>query len=95
MFKDVGFRLDRTEQLNLGGMAGSCRMLERSSLESRRISKANSVTGQVGCNPPEGDVHVGPGEHAPWLSDCRRRHIPNDKSREMLEEFIAGNYGSN
>jgi myo-inositol-1-phosphate synthase len=76
-------------------MADFNSILERSRLDSREIFRKDSAARRLWFNLSEGDVHVGPGEHAPWLSDCRRRHIPNDKSREMLEEFIAGNYGSN
>jgi myo-inositol-1-phosphate synthase len=76
-------------------MADFNSILERSRLDSREIFRKESAASQLWFNLSEGDVHVGPGEYVPWPSDPRRRHIPSDKSREMLEEFIAGNNGPN
>jgi myo-inositol-1-phosphate synthase len=159
LFKDRGVRLDRTYQLNFGGNTDFYNMLERSRLESKKISKTNSVASQVGFDLAPGDIHVGPSDHVPWLTDrkwcyirmegttfgnvplnmelklevwdspnsagvvidavrCAKLGIdrglkgvleapasyfmksppvqhPDDKARDMLEEFVAGNNASN
>jgi myo-inositol-1-phosphate synthase len=56
LFKDRGVRLDRTYQLNFGGNTDFYNMLERSRLESKKISKTNSVASQVGFSLAEGDI---------------------------------------
>jgi myo-inositol-1-phosphate synthase len=75
LFKDRGVRLDRTYQLNFGGNTDFYNMLERSRLESKKISKTNSVASQVGFNLAEGDIHVGPSDHVPWLTDRKWCYI--------------------
>ena len=159
LFMDRGVRLERTSQLNFGGNTDFYNMLERSRLESKKISKTNSVASQVGFNLAEGDIHVGPSDHVPWLTNRKWCYIrmegttfgnvplslecklevwdspnsagvvidavrcaklgmdrglkgvleapasyfmksppvqhPDDKARDMLEEFIAGNNASN
>ncbi|HEX2897752.1 MAG TPA: inositol-3-phosphate synthase, partial [candidate division Zixibacteria bacterium] len=47
LFYDRGVRLDRTYQLNFGGNTDFLNMLERSRLESKKISKTNAVTSQL------------------------------------------------
>jgi myo-inositol-1-phosphate synthase len=75
LFKDRGVRLDRTYQLNFGGNTDFYNMLERSRLESKKISKTNAVASQVGFNLAEGDIHVGPSDHVPWLTDRKWCYI--------------------
>ena len=62
-------RLDRTYQLNVGGNSDFQNMLERERLESKKISKTQAVTSQLGEPLPPGDVHVGPSDFVPWLTD--------------------------
>ena len=48
LFRDRGVRLDRTYQLNFGGNTDFLNMLERERLESKKISKTQAVTSQLG-----------------------------------------------
>ena len=69
LFVDRGVRLDHTYQLNFGGNTDFMNMLERERLESKKISKTGAVTSMLPYTLPEGDVHVGPSDYVPWLSD--------------------------
>ncbi len=69
LFVDRGVRLDRTYQLNFGGNTDFLNMLERERLESKKISKTNAVTSMLPYSLPPEDVHVGPSDYVPWLSD--------------------------
>ncbi len=69
LFGDRGVRLDRTYQLNFGGNMDFYNMLERERLESKKISKTNAVTSQLEYELPEGNIHVGPSDYVPWLTD--------------------------
>lgn len=75
LFRERGVRLDRTYQLNFGGNTDFLNMLERDRLESKKISKTQAVTSQLGRELPAGDVHVGPSDHVPWLTDRKFCHI--------------------
>ncbi len=75
LFVDRGVRLDRTYQLNFGGNTDFLNMLERERLESKKISKTNAVTSMLPYSIPETDVHVGPSDHVPWLTDRKWCHI--------------------
>ncbi len=75
LFKDRGVRLDRTYQLNFGGNADFQNMLERDRLESKKISKTQSVTSQFDLPLEPGNVHVGPSDYVPWLTDRKWAHI--------------------
>ena len=46
LFEDRGVTVDRTYQLNVGGNMDFMNMLERERLESKKISKTQSVTSQ-------------------------------------------------
>jgi myo-inositol-1-phosphate synthase len=67
--------LDRTYQLNFGGNTDFLNMLERERLESKKISKTNAVTSMLPYSLPENDVHVGPSDYVPWLSDRKWCYI--------------------
>jgi myo-inositol-1-phosphate synthase len=75
LFADRGVRVDRTYQLNFGGNTDFLNMLERERLESKKISKTNAVTSMLDYELGEGDVHVGPSDHVPWLEDRKFCHI--------------------
>ncbi len=75
LFKDRGVHLDRTYQLNFGGNMDFYNMLERSRLESKKISKTNAVTSQLPYELGEENVHVGPSDYVPWLTDRKWCHI--------------------
>ncbi|NMC12571.1 MAG: inositol-3-phosphate synthase [Chloroflexi bacterium] len=69
LFVDRGVRLDRTYQLNFGGNTDFLNMLERDRLESKKISKTGAVTSMLPYPLPPDDVHVGPSDYVPWLTD--------------------------
>ena len=75
LFKDRGVRLDRTYQLNFGGNADFQNMLERDRLESKKVSKTQAVTSQFDVPLEPGNIHVGPSDHVPWLTDRKWAHI--------------------
>ncbi|WP_344808000.1 inositol-3-phosphate synthase [Microlunatus ginsengisoli] len=72
LFNDRGVHLESTYQLNVGGNMDFRNMLERSRLVSKKISKTQSVTSQLGHDMREGDVHIGPSDYVPFLTD--RKH---------------------
>lgn len=75
LFKDRGVHLDHTYQLNFGGNMDFYNMLERNRLESKKISKTNAVTSQLPYDLGEENVHVGPSDYVPWLTDRKWCHI--------------------
>ena len=75
LFGDRGVKLQRTSQLNVGGNMDFYNMLERERLESKKISKTNAVTSILEDELPAEDVHVGPSDYVPWLTDRKWAHI--------------------
>jgi myo-inositol-1-phosphate synthase len=75
LFEDRGVVLDHTYQLNFGGNMDFMNMLERSRLESKKISKTQSVTSQIDRGISSEDVHIGPSDHVPWLTDRKWAYI--------------------
>lgn len=75
LFRERGVRLDKTYQLNFGGNTDFLNMLERERLDSKKISKTNAVTSQLGAPLPAENVHVGPSDYVPWLEDRKWCHI--------------------
>ena len=72
---DRGVRLDNTYQLNFGGNSDFFNMLERERLYSKKISKTGSVTSQVDYDLPSDNIHIGPSDYVPWLSDRKWAYI--------------------
>lgn len=75
LFRERGVHLDRTYQLNFGGNMDFYNMLERERLESKKISKTNAVTSQLPYDLGDDNVHVGPSDYVPWLTDRKWCHI--------------------
>ncbi len=75
LFQDRGVHLDRTYQLNVGGNMDFKNMLERDRLESKKISKTNSVTSQLQHDIGEKNVHIGPSDYIPWLDDRKWAYV--------------------
>src|SRR6476659_4901314 len=75
LFQDRGVHLDRTMQLNVGGNSDFRNMLERDRLESKKISKTNAVTSMLDYDIGETNVHVGPSDYVPWLTDRKWAYI--------------------
>jgi myo-inositol-1-phosphate synthase len=69
LFSDRGIRLRRTYQLNTGGNTDFLNMLNRSRLESKRISKTEAVTSALSHGVSPDDVHIGPSDYVPWQKD--------------------------
>jgi myo-inositol-1-phosphate synthase len=75
LFAQRGVRLDRTYQLNFGGNTDFLNMLERERLESKKISKTNSVLSQIDYSLTTDNAHVGPSDYVPWLQDRKWCYI--------------------
>jgi len=75
LMEDRGTSIDRTYQLNFGGNMDFKNMLERSRLESKKISKTQSVTSQIEQGIESDNVHIGPSDHVPWLDDRKWAYI--------------------
>jgi myo-inositol-1-phosphate synthase len=70
LFEDRGVEVQRTYQLNVGGNMDFKNMLERERLESKKISKTQSVTSQIPDRDlGERNVHIGPSDYVAWLDD--------------------------
>ena len=75
LFEDRGVDIEHTYQLNFGGNMDFMNMLERERLVSKKISKTQSVTSQIDKGISTQDVHIGPSDHVPWLSDRKWAYI--------------------
>jgi myo-inositol-1-phosphate synthase len=75
LFYDRGVKLERTSQLNVGGNMDFYNMLERARLESKKISKTNSVTSQLPYDMGSENVYIGPSDYIPWLTDRKWAYI--------------------
>ena len=75
LFNDRGVRMDRTYQLNFGGNMDFYNMLDRNRLESKKISKTNAVTSQLPYPIAPENIHVGPSDYVPWLTDRKWAYI--------------------
>ncbi len=75
LFAERGVRMERTSQLNVGGNMDFYNMLERERLESKKISKTNAVTSIMDHELAPENVHVGPSDYVPWLTDRKWAHI--------------------
>ena len=69
LFEDRGVKIDRTYQLNFGGNMDFMNMLERTRLQSKKISKTQSVQSQLESPLDKDNIHIGPSDHVPWLED--------------------------
>ena len=75
LMRDRGVRVAHTSQLNFGGNTDFLNMLERERLESKKISKTNAVTSILNDEIAKEDVHIGPSDYVPWLTDRKWAHI--------------------
>lgn len=73
LFAERGVRLDRSYQLNFGGNSDFKNMLERERLESKKVSKTQSVMSQTEIDSDS--MHVGPSDHVAWLTDRKWAYI--------------------
>ena len=75
LFEERGCVLDRTYQLNVGGNMDFKNMLQRSRLESKKISKTNAVQSNLAQRLDDRDVHIGPSDHVAWLDDRKWAYV--------------------
>jgi myo-inositol-1-phosphate synthase len=75
LFEERGLVLDRTYQLNVGGNMDFKNMLERSRLQSKKISKTQAVTSNISATLDPANVHIGPSDHVPWLTDRKMAFV--------------------
>lgn len=75
LFEERGCVLDRTYQLNVGGNMDFKNMLQRSRLESKKISKTNAVQSNLSQRLDDHDVHIGPSDHVAWLDDRKWAYV--------------------
>jgi myo-inositol-1-phosphate synthase len=75
LFEDRGVVVERTYQLNFGGNMDFKNMLERERLESKKISKTQSVQSQIPHEMDNRNIHVGPSDHVPWLDDRKWAYV--------------------
>src|ERR671938_631165 len=75
LFRERGVKLDKTMQLNVGGNSDFLNMLDRDRLESKKISKTNAVTSMLDYDLGAKNVHVGPSDYVPWLTDRKWAYI--------------------
>jgi myo-inositol-1-phosphate synthase len=75
LFEDRGVMVERTSQLNVGGNMDFKNMLERERLESKKVSKTQAVTSQLDTALDEDDIHIGPSDYVPWLTDRKWAYI--------------------
>jgi myo-inositol-1-phosphate synthase len=75
LFEDRGVVLDRTYQLNVGGNMDFKNMLERDRLESKKVSKTQAVTSNLGHDLGARNVHIGPSDYVQWLDDRKWAYV--------------------
>ncbi len=75
LFEDRGVVLDRTYQLNVGGNMDFKNMLERDRLESKKVSKTQAVTSNIGHDLGSRNVHIGPSDYVQWLDDRKWAYV--------------------
>jgi myo-inositol-1-phosphate synthase len=75
LFEDRGVVLDRTYQLNVGGNMDFKNMLERDRLESKKVSKTQSVTSNMSHDMGARNVHIGPSDYVQWLDDRKWAYV--------------------
>ncbi len=68
---DRGAKLEQTYQLNVGGNTDFKNMLERERLESKKISKTESVQSQFGTRLDTDNIHIGPSDYVPFLRNTK------------------------
>src|SRR5262245_34401913 len=75
LFEDRGVQLDRTMQLNVGGNMDFLNMKELERLESKKVSKTQSVTSQLSHEIGKDNVHIGPSDFVAWLDDRKWAYV--------------------
>jgi len=69
LFAKRGVVLDRTYQLNTGGNTDFLNMLNRSRLDSKKLSKTEAVQSVAAERIGDENIHVGPSDYVAWQND--------------------------
>ena len=80
LFRQRGVKLEHTYQLNFGGNTDFLNMLERERLQSKKISKTNSVKSMLDYDIGADNIHIGPSDYVPWLEDRKYCYIKMEGS---------------
>jgi len=72
---DRGAKIERTYQINVGGNTDFLSMLERSRLESKKISKTEAVISQLKEKINPENVYIGPSDFIPFLGNTKLAFI--------------------
>lgn len=70
-----GITIDRMYQLNVGGNTDFLNMLDKTRLESKRISKREAVNAMLSRRLANENIHIGPSDYVPWLNDHKIAYI--------------------
>ena len=68
---DRGATIDKTYQINVGGNTDFLNMLERTRLESKKISKTEAVTSQINKDIQAEKIYIGPSDFIPFLGNTK------------------------
>ncbi len=68
---DRGVKVDQTYQLNVGGNTDFLNMKELERLQSKKVSKTESVQSQLEERLPDDQIHVGPSDFIPFLNNTK------------------------
>jgi myo-inositol-1-phosphate synthase len=69
LFHKRGVAFDRTYQLNTGGNTDFLNMLNRSRLQSKKVSKTEAVQSVLSSRLEDENLHIGPSDYVPWQND--------------------------
>ena len=72
---DRGTTIDKTYQINVGGNTDFLNMLERTRLESKKISKTEAVTSQINQDIKADKIYIGPSDFIPFLGNTKLAFI--------------------
>ncbi|MBI5223372.1 inositol-3-phosphate synthase [Candidatus Micrarchaeota archaeon] len=66
-----GTKIEKTYQINVGGNTDFLSMKEQDRLQSKKISKTESVQSQLSQRLPDENIYVGPSDFIPFLSNTK------------------------
>jgi myo-inositol-1-phosphate synthase len=68
---DRGTKVEKTYQINVGGNTDFLSMKEQERLQSKKISKTESVQSQLSERLPDENIYVGPSDFIPFLGNTK------------------------
>jgi myo-inositol-1-phosphate synthase len=72
---DRGTTIEKTYQINVGGNTDFLNMLERTRLQSKKISKTEAVTSQINKEIHAEKIYIGPSDFIPFLGNTKLAFI--------------------